>query len=426
MAASDKDPQDATVENDALSTALTQFDDAAERLHLDDGIRRVLRVSKRELSVNFPVNMDDGSINVFCGYRVQHSIVRGPAKGGLRYSPHVSLDEVRALAMWMTWKAAVVNLPFGGAKGGVMVDPRALSAAELEDLTRRYATEISIIIGPSEDIPAPDMGTNQQIMAWIMDTISMHRGHTVPGVVTGKPVAVGGTLGRLEATGRGILFVIEELCSQKGIGLEGATVAIQGFGNVGSVAAHLLQRAGAKVIAVSDREGGVHDGNGLDIGSLLQCRSDAKPLAECSGVDKITNAELLALPADFLIPAALEGQITSRNAGDVRARFIVEGANGPITPKADRILGEQGVTVVPDILANAGGVIVSYFEWVQDLQFYFWEEDEVNDRLRKVITRAYRQVAAAAERDGLTMREAAMALGVARVAEATSIRGIYP
>jgi len=389
-------------------------------------MRRVLRVSKRELSVNFPVNMDDGSINVFCGYRVQHSIVRGPAKGGLRYSPHVSLDEVRALAMWMTWKAAVVNLPFGGAKGGVMVDPRALSAAELEDLTRRYATEISIIIGPSEDIPAPDMGTNQQIMAWIMDTISMHRGHTVPGVVTGKPVAVGGTLGRLEATGRGILFVIEELCSQKGIGLEGATVAIQGFGNVGSVAAHLLQRAGAKVIAVSDREGGVHDGNGLDIGSLLECRSDAKPLAECSGVDKITNAELLALPADFLIPAALEGQITSRNAGDVRARFIVEGANGPTTPKADRILGEQGVTVVPDILANAGGVIVSYFEWVQDLQFYFWEEDEVNDRLRKVITRAYRQVAAAAERDGLTMREAAMALGVARVAEATSIRGIYP
>jgi len=426
MAASDKDPQDATVENDALSTALTQFDDAAERLHLDDDMRRVLRVSKRELSVNFPVNMDDGSINVFCGYRVQHSIVRGPAKGGLRYSPHVSLDEVRALAMWMTWKAAVVNLPFGGAKGGVMVDPRALSAAELEDLTRRYATEISIIIGPSEDIPAPDMGTNQQIMAWIMDTISMHRGHTVPGVVTGKPVAVGGTLGRLEATGRGILFVIEELCSQRGIGLEGATVAIQGFGNVGSVAAHLLQRAGAKVIAVSDREGGVHDGNGLDIGSLLQCRSDAKPLAECSGVDKITNAELLALPADFLIPAALEGQITSRNAGDVRARFIVEGANGPTTPKADRILGEQGVTVVPDILANAGGVIVSYFEWVQDLQFYFWEEDEVNDRLRKVITRAYREVAAAAERDGLTMREAAMALGVARVAEAASIRGIYP
>ena len=426
MATSDKAAPTDALADGALNTALTQFDDAADRLHLADDIRSVLRVSKRELSVNFPVNMDDGSIQVFCGYRVQHSISRGPAKGGLRYSPHVSLDEVRALAMWMTWKAAVVRLPFGGAKGGVMVDPRALSSCELEDLTRRYATEISIIIGPSEDIPAPDMGTNQQIMAWIMDTISMHRGHTVPGVVTGKPVAVGGTLGRLEATGRGILFVVEELCNQKGIHLEGSTVAIQGFGNVGSVAAHLLQRAGAKVVAVSDRSGGVHDGNGLDIDSLLECRSDAKPLAECLGVDKITNADIFALPVDFLIPAALEGQITSRNAGDVRARFIVEGANGPTTPEADRILNERGVMIVPDILANAGGVIVSYFEWVQDLQFYFWEEDEVNDRLRKVITRAYREVAAAAERDGLTMREAAMALGVGRVVEATSMRGIYP
>jgi len=426
MAISDKEPQADTMGNDALSTALTQFDDAADHLHLDDGIRGVLRVAKRELSVNFPVNMDDGSIRVFCGYRVQHSIARGPGKGGLRYSAHVSLDEVRALAMWMTWKAAVVNLPFGGAKGGVMVDPRALSAAELEDLTRRYATEISIIIGQSEDIPAPDMGTNQQIMAWIMDTISMHRGHTVAGVVTGKPVAVGGTLGRVEATGRGVLFVVQELCRQKNIDLEGSTVAIQGFGNVGSVAAHLLQRAGAKVVAVSDRSGAVHDGNGLDVDSILECRSGARPLAECLGVDKITNADLLGLPVDFLIPAALEGQITPRNAGDVRARFIVEGANGPTTPEADRILEEQGVTIVPDILANAGGVIVSYFEWVQDLQFYFWEEDEVNDRLRKVITRAYREVAAAAERDELTMRRAAMALGVGRVVEATSIRGIYP
>lgn len=423
-AESDKDPQAATAENEALTTALTQFDDAAERLHLDDDMRSVLRVSKRELSVNFPVNMDDGSIQVFCGYRVQHNIARGPAKGGLRYSPQVSLDEVRALAMWMTWKAAVVKLPFGGAKGGVLVDPRALSAAELEDLTRRYATEISIIIGQSEDIPAPDMGTNQQIMAWIMDTISMHKGYTVAGVVTGKPVAVGGTLGRVEATGRGVLFVIEELCKQKNISLEGSTVAIQGFGNVGSVAASLLRRVGAKVVAVSDRAGGVYDGNGLDVDSLIECRNE-KPLAECGG-DKITNDEVLALPVDFLIPAALEGQITSQNAGDVRARFIVEGANGPTTPEADRILEERGVTIVPDILANAGGIIVSYFEWVQDLQFYFWEEDEVNDRLRKVITRAHREVAAAAERDGMTMREAAMVLGVSRVVEATSIRGIYP
>jgi glutamate dehydrogenase (NAD(P)+) len=426
MATSDKDSKAATVEDDALTTALSQFDDAADRLHLDDGIRGVLRVSKRELSVNFPVNMDDGSIQVFCGYRVQHNIARGPAKGGLRYNPHVSLNEVRALAMWMTWKAAVVKLPFGGAKGGVMVDPRALSASELEDLTRRYATEISIIIGQSEDIPAPDMGTNQQIMAWIMDTISMHKGYTVAGVVTGKPVAVGGTLGRVEATGRGVLFVVEELCKQKSIPLEGSTVAIQGFGNVGSVAANLLQRAGAKVVAVSDRSSAVYDGNGLDIGSLLECRSGAKPLADCLDVDKITNVDLLGLPVDFLIPAALEGQITSRNAGDVRARFIVEGANGPTTPEADRILEEQGVTIVPDILANAGGVIVSYFEWVQDLQFYFWEEDEVNERLQNVITRAHREVAAAAERDGVTMREAAMALGVGRVVEATALRGIYP
>ena len=425
MAKSDNDQRAATVENDALSMALSQFDDAADRLHLDDDVRGVLRVSKRELSVNFPVNMDDGSIRVFRGYRVQHNIARGPAKGGLRYSPHVSLDEVRALAMWMTWKAAVVKLPFGGAKGGVMVDPRALSAAELEDLTRRYATEISIIIGQSEDIPAPDMGTNPQIMAWIMDTISMHKGHTVTGVVTGKPVAVGGTLGRVEATGRGVLFVIEELCKQESINLEGSTVAIQGFGNVGSVAANLLRRAGARVVAVSDRSGGVYDGGGLDVDSLVEHRK-AKSLVECSGVDKITNAEVLGLPVDFLIPAALEGQITSQNAGDVRARFIVEGANGPTTPRADRILEERGVTIVPDILANAGGVIVSYFEWVQDLQFYFWEEDEVNDRLRKVITRAYGEVAAAAERDGVTMRQAAMALGVGRVVEATLIRGIYP
>jgi glutamate dehydrogenase (NAD(P)+) len=425
MAKSDKDSQAATAENEALTTALTQFDDAAERLHLDDDMRSVLRVSKRELSVNFPVNMDDGSIQVFCGFRVQHNIARGPAKGGLRYSPQVSLDEVRALAMWMTWKAAVVRLPFGGAKGGVLVDPRALSASELEDLTRRYATEISIIIGQSEDIPAPDMGTNQQIMAWIMDTISMHKGYTVAGVVTGKPVAVGGTLGRVEATGRGVLFVVEELCKQKSINLEGSTVAIQGFGNVGSVAANLLRRAGAKVVAVSDRAGGVYDGNGLDVDALIECRHE-KPLAECGGGDKITNAEVLALPVDFLIPAALEGQITSQNAGDVRARFIVEGANGPTTPEADRILEERGVTIVPDILANAGGIIVSYFEWVQDLQFYFWEEDEVNDRLRKVITRAHREVAAGAERDGMTMREAAMVLGVSRVVEATSIRGIYP
>ncbi|MEX0682161.1 MAG: Glu/Leu/Phe/Val dehydrogenase [Dehalococcoidia bacterium] len=426
MAVSQAKPQAAEPASDALETALTQFDAAAERLGLDEGTRSVLRHCKRELSVNFPVKMDDGSIRVFNGYRVQHNIARGPGKGGLRYSLHVSLDEVRALAMWMTWKSAVVNLPFGGAKGGVIVDPRGLSASELEDLTRRYATEISIIIGPGEDIPAPDMGTNPQIMAWIMDTISMHQGHTVAGIVTGKPVSVGGTHGRLEATGRGLLYVIEELCHQKLVDLTEATVAVQGFGNVGGAAAEMLHSAGAKVVAVSDGTGGVYNGNGLNISSLSEYRSDARPLAGAPGFDHISNADLLALPVDILIPAALEGQLSEENAADVRARFIVEGANGPTTPEGDAILADKGVFVVPDILANAGGVIVSYFEWVQDLQFYFWEEDEVNAKLRKVIGRAYREVAATAETEDIAMRDAAMVLGVGRVVEATKVRGIYP
>jgi len=411
---------------DALTTALAQFDAAADRLELDDGMRAMLRTCKRELSVHFPVQMDDHSVRMFSGYRVQHNLSRGPAKGGLRYSLLVSLDEVRALAMWMTWKSAVVNLPYGGAKGGVIVDPRALSQAELENLTRRYATEISIIIGPNEDIPAPDLGTNPRIMAWIMDTISMHRGYTEAGVVTGKPVAVGGTLGRLEATGRGIQYVVEEVARREGVNLEGATVAIQGFGNVGAVAAQLLHRAGAKVVAVSDSSGGTYNGNGLDVESLMVFQKDNGPLATARGGDAIGNAELLTLSVDFLVPAALEGQIHEGNATDIRARFIIEGANGPTTPGADAILADKGVLIVPDILANAGGVIVSYFEWVQDLQFYFWEENEVNDRLHKVITRAYADVASAAEEHQISLREAAMVLGVSRVVEATKLRGIYP
>jgi glutamate dehydrogenase (NAD(P)+) len=410
----------------ALETALTQFNAAADRLNLPEGTRRVLGHCKRELSVNFPVNMDDGSIQVFRGYRVQHNIARGPAKGGLRYSPYVDRDEIRALAMWMTWKSAVVNLPFGGAKGGVVCDPKALSMSELEDLTRRYTTEISIILGPAEDIPAPDMGTDQQIMAWIMDTVSMHSGFTVPGIVTGKPVAVGGTLGRIDATGRGILYVTEELCRHKGLQLEGSTVAVQGFGNVGGAAAQFLHEAGARVVAVSDRSGAAYDGNGLDLAALQGCRDDERPLAEAPGVDHITNDDLLTLDVDFLVPAALEGQINGENADNVRARYIVEAANGPTSPAADEILGDKGIFVVPDILANAGGVIVSYFEWVQDLQFYFWEEDEVNARLDKVISRAYREVAAAADEKGQPMRDAAMDLGVSRVVEATNLRGIYP
>src|SRR5574341_1217899 len=340
--------------SDALTTALAQFDTAADRLGLDDGMRAMLRTCKRELSVHFPVQLDDHNIRMFSGYRVQHNLSRGPAKGGLRYSPLVSLDEVRALAMWMTWKSAVVNLPYGGAKGGVVVDPRALSEGELENLTRRYATEISIVIGPNEDIPAPDMGTDPRIMAWIMDTISMHRGYTEAGVVTGKPVAVGGTLGRLEATGRGIQYIAQEVARRHGVDIRDATVAVQGFGNVGAVAAQLLQEAGAKVVAICDASGGLYNGKGLNVKSLMAYQKDHAPLATAPGGDRITNDDLLALPVDFLIPAALEGQLHAGNADDVRARFVVEGANGPTTPEADAMLTDRDVVIVPDILANAG------------------------------------------------------------------------
>src|SRR4029453_7097169 len=360
------------------------------------------------------------------GYRVQHNLARGPAKGGLRYNPNVSLDEVRALAMWMTWKSAVVSIPYGGAKGGVIVNPKQLSARELENLTRRYATEMSIIIGPNEGIPAPDMGTDAQVMAWIMDTISMHRGYTEAGVVTGKPVSAGGTLGRAEATGRGLLYVVQETARQFGAPLQGASVAVQGFGSVGAVAAQLLHKFGAKVVAVSDSSGGIYNERGLDIDALMPCSKDRAPLSEQPGGDHITNEDLLALAVGFLIPPALEGQIHDGNADSVRARHVVEGANGPTTPEADAIFAEKNIVVVPDILANAGGVIVSYFEWVQDLQFYFWEEAEVNDRLHRVITRAFRDVVAMAEQRGVRLREAAMLLGVSRVVEATRVRGIYP
>ncbi|HVP04916.1 MAG TPA: Glu/Leu/Phe/Val dehydrogenase [Dehalococcoidia bacterium] len=421
-----KTPPEAPAVAGVLATALSQFDAAADRLRLDEGMRAVLRNCKRELSVNFPVTMRDGSVRVFNGYRVQHNLARGPAKGGLRYSLHVSLDEVRALAMWMTWKSAVVNLPFGGAKGGVVVDPRTLTQGELEGLTRRYATEISIIIGPDEDIPAPDMGTNDQVMAWIMDTISMHRGHTVAGVVTGKPVAVGGTLGRSEATGRGLQYIVEEVARTNKIDLKGATVAVQGFGKVGATAARLLHQAGLKVVAVSDHTSGLYNANGLDIDALDGHREDRAPLAESKAGDSITNTELLALPVDILVPAAIEDQLTAETAPAVRAKYVVEGANGPTTPEGDAIMKANGITVVPDILANAGGVIVSYFEWVQDLQFYFWDESEVNAKLHKVMTRAYADVLRTAQEHKITLREAAMVLAVGRVVEAARLRGIYP
>ena len=420
------DAAQAPAEN-PFDNAIEQFNAVAERLKLDEGMREVLRHCKREFTVNFPVQMDDGSIRVFTGYRVHHNEARGPVKGGLRYSANVSLDEVRALSMWMTWKCAVVGLPYGGAKGGVIVDPRSLSKRELERMTRRFAAEIGILIGPDKDVPAPDMGTDGQIMAWIMDTYSMMHGHSVPAVVTGKPVTIGGSSGRIEATGRGVLFVTQEACRDRGIELAGARVAVQGFGNVGSVAAKLLDDAGAKIVAISDSNGGLYNAEGFgDVDELLAMKRDSGFIPDGARGTRITNAELLELPVDILIPAALEGQIHGGNASRVQAPMIIEAANGPTTPEADRILTAKGVYVVPDILANAGGVIVSYFEWVQDLQSFFWEEDEVNVKLKRIIERAFREVAAIRDEHACTMREAAYILAVRRVVEATEVRGIFP
>ena len=415
------------VAENAYETAQAQLRQVAATLGLDHGMVEILSYPKRELAVNFPVRMDDGSIRVFTGYRVHHNDARGPVKGGIRYSPLVTLDEVRALSMWMTWKCAVVNLPFGGAKGGVIVDPRSLSDGELERLTRRYASEIDIIIGPAIDIPAPDLGTDARIMAWIMDTYSMQRDYSVPGVVTGKPVEIGGSLGRLEATGRGVLYVTMEACRRRGVSLQGATVAVQGFGNVGSVSARLLQEAGAKVVAVSDSQSAVYNPGGLDVASLSAHRTAGGLLAQHPlPHEDLTNAELLELPVDILVPAAIEGQITEHNAGRLKAGMIVEGANGPTTAAGDAILAQRDIYVVPDILANAGGVIASYFEWVQDLQSFFWEESEVNQRLQRIITNAYNEVSNLAEERNLRLREAAMVLAVQRVVQAIRIRGIYP
>ncbi len=411
----------------AYDTALAQFDEVAETIGLDPRLREVLRTPRRELTVNFPVRMDDGSVRVFTGYRVQHSTARGPAKGGIRYHPAVSLDEVKALAMWMTWKCAVVNLPYGGAKGGVTVDPKALSESELERLTRRYASDIQIIIGPEKDIPAPDMGTDARVMAWIMDTYSMNVGHVVLGVVTGKPIGVGGTRGRVDATGRGILYITQEACRVRGITLEGATVAVQGFGNVGSNAARFLRSQGVKLVAVSDVSGGVYNPHGFELHELQAIKERGIFLNAARGdFDHVTNEELLELPVDILVPAAMENQITALNAPRIRARMIVEGANGPITPQADAILNDAGVYIVPDILANAGGVIVSYFEWVQDLQSFFWEEDEVNLRLRRIMMRAFEEVTAVATQKSVPLRQAAYMVALQREAEALRLRGVFP
>ena len=409
------------------ATAQHQFDQAASILGLDEGLRQVLREVRRELTVNFPVRMDDGSIRIFTGYRVQHNLTRGPAKGGIRYHPQVSLDEVKALAMWMSWKCAVTNLPYGGSKGGVICDPSQLSLQELENLTRRFASEISILIGPESDIPAPDVNTNPQTMAWIMDTISMEKGYSVPATVTGKPLSIGGSQGRPAATGRGVMVVTLEACRRQGIDPTQSTVAIQGFGNVGSVSAELLHAQGFKVVAVSDVFGGIHNPDGLDVPALLEhVRVSGKVEGFGGATEAISNASLLELPVTILIPAALENQLTMSNAAQVKARVVVEAANGPTTPEADDVFHQRGVTLVPDILANAGGVTVSYFEWVQDLQSFFWEESEINSRLTRIMQRAYEQVDDLAKEHQTTLRMGAYCLAVKRVADATSVRGIYP
>ena len=419
-------PTSELLEDPAYAIALTQFNSTADRLGLDDGVRTLLSVPKRELTVSFPVTMDDGSVQVFTGYRIQHNVVRGPAKGGIRYHPQVSLGEVRALAMWMTWKCALVDIPYGGAKGGVKCDPKQLSRGELERLTRRYTSEISIIIGPESDIPAPDVNTNAQVMAWIMDTYSMNVGHSTPGIVTGKPLELGGSQGREEATGRGAAIIASEAMNHMERSIEGATVAIQGFGNVGVHAAQTLRNMGASIVAVSDSSGGLYNPQGLDPDELIAFRREGGRFAEFPKYDRISNQELLELPCDILVPSALENQITGSNADRVRAKMIVEGANGPTTPEADAILYDNGVTVVPDILANAGGVVVSYFEWVQDIQFHFWDLAEVRDKMQKVLRTAFAEIVTRQEAENLPMRDVALMLGIERVADAFKLRGVYP
>jgi glutamate dehydrogenase (NAD(P)+) len=413
-------------EENPYANALAQFDKALKHMDVKKGVAETLRYPKRELSVTFPVLMDSGDIKVFRGYRVHHSVVRGPTKGGIRYALGVTLDEVRALAMWMTWKCALMNLPYGGAKGGVVVDPKALSIRELESLTRRYATEISLMMGPESDIPAPDMGTNPQVMAWIMDTYSMHHGFSVPAVVTGKPVEIGGSLGRTEATGRGVAFTLRDAMRFKYMDPKDVTVAVQGFGNVGSVAARLSHEMGMKVVAVSGSKGGIYNSQGLDPLSVSSFQNESGSVIGYPGCDSITNDELLTLDCDVLIVAAIENVITSRNADQIKAQIIAEGANGPVTPDADEILTDKGIFIVPDILCNAGGVTVSYLEWVQDLQSFFWPVDEINEKLDTLMTHAFMSVLSCADEHKVAPRAAAMILAIQRISDAVMIRGIYP
>jgi len=413
-------------EKNLWQTVLQQLDETARRINLEPWIHQKLRKSKRELTVSIPVKMDNGSVEIFTGYRVQHNITRGPAKGGIRYSPEVMLDEIKALAMLMTWKCAIVNIPFGGAKGGVACNPLKMSEKELEGLTRRYTSEIISIIGPERDIPAPDIATNSQTMAWIMDTYSIDKGYSVPGVVTGKPIAIGGSEGRTKATGRGVVYTLLNTLKHLELEIEGEKVVIQGYGKVGSVVANLLFKEGCKIIGVGEIDGAVYNPNGLNINKLNKHREKSGSVVGFKEAESITNKNLLELKCDILIPAALENQITEDNASRIKAKIIVEAANGPVTPAADKILREKKIFIVPDILANAGGVTVSYFEWVQGLQSYFWTEREVNLKLRDIITKAFYKVLEISLKKKVPMRMAAYILAVNRVAEATRIRGLYP
>jgi glutamate dehydrogenase (NAD(P)+) len=415
-----------TNERSALSIAQRQFDATADAIGLDDSLRAVLREVKRELVVHFPVEMDDGSFEVFTGFRVQHNIARGPAKGGLRYHPAMTLDDARALAMYMTWKTAVADVPFGGAKGGVVCDPHSLSLSELERLTRRFTTEISLIVGRDRDIPAPDIGTGPQVMAWIMDTLSMHAGFSVPASVTGKPQSIGGSEGRFTGPGRGLTMVTVLAMRDAGMDPSGATVAIQGFGKVGGVCAELLTNEGMRVVAVSDSTCGLYRAEGLDLAALRHLKEEGGHFTDYGGAEQITGEEVLTLDVDLLVPAALEAQVTQRNASRVRAKVVAEGANAPLSTEADAELNARGVLILPDILVNAGGVVVSYFEWVQDMQSYFWGSGEVNARLREIMTRSYQAVRTESQEHNVSLRDAAFRIAVGKVAEATRVRGIYP
>jgi glutamate dehydrogenase (NAD(P)+) len=412
-------------EENPFEAMMSRFDRAAELLDLEPGLYKVLRHPEKQITVSIPVMMDNGEVEVFVGHRVLYNTSRGPAKGGIRFDLQVSLEEVKALAAWMTWKCAVVNLPFGGAKGGVVCDPLKMSAGELERLTRRYTAGIINTLGPDSDVPAPDVNTNERVMAWVMDTYSMRMGHTVTAVVTGKPIEMGGSLGRREATGRGCMIVTKEALRHLGMPVPGTTVAVQGFGNVGSVAAQLLAKEGCKIIAISDRHGAFVNRNGIDIEAALKHVAKVRSLEGWTGGDAITNEELLTLDVDVLLPAALENVITSKNAGKIRAKIICEGANGPTTAGADSILDEKGVFVIPDILANAGGVTVSYFEWVQDRGGYFWTEETVNDRLNDIMCKSFDAVFQLSRQHKVNMRTAAYMLSISRVATVHRLRGIY-